>query len=172
VSLSVAITRAPSPAAPGELITYGHSFLSEQGLPDRTTYYARLVAASLGLTYPTSRGGRADDLKRAVGGSLIRDTAVRALGNAMPPHPGGAALVIIQGLINSARLNGAFPADLATARNSLHTLMAVVNSASRREVTETETFTFTGSTMPVFTGVWSILGISAAFCCCRSRQAS
>ncbi|TFD82484.1 hypothetical protein [Cryobacterium fucosi] len=63
----------------------------------------------------------------------------------MLPHPGGAALVIIQGLINSARLNGASPADLATARTSLRTLMAVVNSASRREVNETETFTFTGS---------------------------
>ena len=45
-----------------EVLTYGHSFLAEQGLADETRYYARQVAATLGLSYPTAVGGRENEL--------------------------------------------------------------------------------------------------------------
>ena len=125
-----------------EVLAYGHSFLAEQGVADETRYYARQVAAELGLAYPTAVGGRENELNRAVGGSSMRDAAVRALTEYHRDIPSGSALVIIQGLINSARLHGTVPADLTTARHALHALLAVVNADSRRDVTDTATFRF------------------------------
>jgi len=127
-----------------EVLTYGHSFLAEQGLADETRYYARQVASTLGLSYPTAVGGRENELNRAVGGSSMRDAAVRALTEDHHDLPSGSSLVIIQGLINSARLNGMVPTDITTARHALHALLAVVNAESRREVADAVTFRFSG----------------------------
>jgi len=127
-----------------EVLTYGHSFLAEQGVADETRYYARQVAAELGLAYPTAVGGRENALNRAVGGSSMRDAAARALGEYHRDVASGSAVVIIQGLINSARLNGIAPADITTARHALHALLTVVNAESRRDVTDAATFRFGG----------------------------
>jgi len=127
-----------------EVLTYGHSFLAEQGVADETRYYARQVAAALGLAYPTAVGGRGNELNRAVGGSSMRDAAAQALTEYHDDVPSGSAVVIIQGLINSARLHGIVPADLTTARHALHALLTVVNADSRRDVTDSATFSFGG----------------------------
>ncbi|MDN3309543.1 hypothetical protein QWJ90_01225 [Microbacterium oryzae] len=116
-------------------ITYGHSFLAEQGLADVTAHWARRFAAAFGLTYPTSQGGTANDLKRAVGGSEVQDSAARVL-NTAPYVPGSGQLVVVENLINTARKNGAVALDLTAARNAMRAMMAALNASAKTEETD------------------------------------
>ncbi|MBF4613281.1 hypothetical protein [Curtobacterium sp. VKM Ac-1376] len=129
---STALPAVPtSPGSRAQLITYGHSFLAEQGLTDESQYWARRLAKSLGLTYPTSDGGPANDLKRASGGTTIGDSLGRVAGGigTAPWVPGTKALVVLQALINSARQNGATAIDITSAINSARGIMALVNAS-------------------------------------------
>jgi len=130
----------------GKLITYGHSFLAEQGLTDDTKYWARRLAASLGLTYPTSDGGTANDLKRAIGGTSVRSaSSAQVIGSATANFVAGTkALVVIQALINSSRLHGAVAGDLTTAANALRSMLAAISASERRENNHAS-LTYTGS---------------------------
>ncbi|MBF4613737.1 hypothetical protein [Curtobacterium sp. VKM Ac-1376] len=119
-----------------KLITYGHSFLAEQGLTDASHYWARRLATALGLTYPTSDGGAANDLKRAVGGTTIDNALGRVAGGALPWVPGTKALVVLETLINSARLNGATAIDITSATNNARSMMAILGASEIIEDTD------------------------------------
>ncbi|WIB34814.1 hypothetical protein [Curtobacterium sp. MCJR17_043] len=127
---------APPISNRAQLITYGHSFLAEQGLADASRYWARRLAKALGLTYPTSDGGAANDLKRAIGGSSIGDTLGRVggatgFGDPQVPRwvPGTKALVVLQCLMNTLRLRGATDLDLRSATNYGRAMLAILSAS-------------------------------------------
>lgn len=133
-------------ADPGsQLITYGHSFLAEQGLSDPSKYWARIFAASLGFTYPTAAGGATEGLKRAAGGSRIEDVVARMYGNPeLHVKPNTKALFVLQTMINSARWQGNDPIALRSATNSARGIMAAINASERIEELD-ERVTYSGN---------------------------
>lgn len=134
------VARSAGTAAPQ--VSYGHSFLAEQGLADASRYWARQLAASMALTYPTSDGGSTGDLKRAVGGWHIEDVAVRANGNAtLGTAPGAKTLYVLQTMMNSARWFGVNAVQQASALNAGRTIMAGINASARIEQ-DSGAFTF------------------------------
>lgn len=132
----LALPKIPTtPDLNGSLISYGHSFLAEQGLTDTGGYYARQAAARLGLTYPTAPGGTANALKRAVGGSRAEDMVVQVM-NGNPYAAGTKSLIVMQCLINSARLHGNDPVAVNSATQALRAALATICASSRVEETD------------------------------------
>jgi hypothetical protein len=149
-----------SAGSKSRLITYGHSFLAEQGLVDVTHYWARRLAQALGLTYPTSDDGSVNDLKRAVGGSTIGDTVARVagatgLGTPVPAWtPGTKALVVLQCLLNTLRLNGATALDLTSATNYGRAILAVLSASEIIDDTDARITKSAGTWTAATQGLW------------------
>ena len=127
------------------LITYGHSFLAEQGVPDATKYYARRLASHYGMVYPTLNA--TNDLKRAIGGSRAEDAANRMVGTAAPLGVNEKGVVLIQPLLNSARKHGVTTPALNGARNAVRAMCATASAGQRIENTD-PMFTYSGFWTP------------------------
>lgn len=115
------------------LVSYGHSFLAETGLDNEADYYGRRLAAFGEMTY----------LKRAVGGSLI-ESAVNVMLTGNPWIAGTNKVLLIQGLINTARKNGADPATRRGAEHALRTMCALGSSMETIEE-DTPFFDYSGT---------------------------
>lgn len=111
------------------LVTYGHSFLAETGLPNADHYWARKLATFLGSMYPTN--GSSGDLKRAVGGSYAESAADVMLAGEpwiSDKRHGSNKVLVIQALINTARKNGADEVTRRGAEHALRTMCALGSS--------------------------------------------
>ena len=131
-----------------QLVTYGHSFLAETGLPDPAGYYARQLAAQFDMAYPSNDG---INLKRAVGGSYAESTAdVMLTGQPWTSSKklGSDTVLLIEALINTARKHGVDPVTRQGAEHALRTMCALGSSL---EVLPDSATTFTYSAM------WSTL---------------
>jgi hypothetical protein len=136
-------TPAPNRSA-GALVTYGHSFLAEGSSAGLTQpqYYAEILAKALGLTYPTLSTG--NDLKRAVGGSLIHN-ALQQIASIQPWQPGTKGMVLLQAMLNSLGVEGATPQALQNARNGLRAAGAFISASQRFELDTSARWTYSGT---------------------------
>jgi len=125
------------------LFTYGHSYLAEGGLlADPADYYSRKLAAEFALTYPTLL--TSEDLKRASGGQKAAETGHAIIGTGKPWAYRPRVVVLVQALLNTARVLGEDEATRAGAKHALRSLCAVVSSTERIENTDAR-FVYSGS---------------------------
>lgn len=124
------------------LISYGHSFLAEQGLGSSADYYARKIANLYELAYPTDV--TTNDLKRAAGGEHAEETAWKMFGNAAANGwtVGTDATLIIEALINTLRLNGVDSITKRGAEWAYRTMCGMAASDNFFSCSDTTFFTY------------------------------
>jgi hypothetical protein len=126
------------------LYAYGHSFVSGVALTD-PEYWTRLFAGAEALTHPTSDGGAANDLMRAVGGSGVTEILAR-VASGVPFAPGGHSIVALQVFMNSLRVAGNVPLHVTNGRNGLRAILSFLGAEQRVEETD-PSIVYTGATV-------------------------
>jgi hypothetical protein len=120
------------------LYTYGHSYLASTAF-----------ASPIGLRYDnqTATDTGTTVVTRAISGSQAEDVIETVTNGSSKWVPGTAGVILVEGLLNSLRLNGNTSAGITSATNAYRAMMAQFTASSRIKETDAS-FVYTGTWSP------------------------